>query len=75
MKRHIKVILLLTIFVLSVPTEAKAYLDPGTGSYVFQIVVAGLLGGVYAIKASWGKITGIFKKNDKHKEPVKTSKG
>ncbi len=30
-----------------------AYLDPGTGSYVLQMVLAGLFGGLFALKQSW----------------------
>ena len=38
------------------PTGAYAYLDPGTGSYVIQIVIATLAGGAYVVITSWGKI-------------------
>ena len=30
-------------FVLTTPWEALAYIDPGTGSYLFQLAAAGLL--------------------------------
>ena len=42
------------IFVLCFP--AYAYLDPGTGSYFIQIIIATLLGAMYAIKHYWYKI-------------------
>ncbi len=29
------------------------YIDPGTGSYLLQLVVAGMLGTVFAVKMSW----------------------
>ena len=35
---------------------AYAYLDPGTGSYFIQIIIATLLGSIYAIKQFWYKI-------------------
>ena len=38
-----------------------AYLDPGTGSLVTQMVIAGLLGAGIFLKAFWKK---IFKKNN-----------
>ena len=44
------------------PQEAYAYLDPGTGSYFFQILIGVLLGALFAIKLYWGKII-IFLKN------------
>jgi ABC-type Na+ efflux pump permease subunit len=42
--------------------EAYAYLDPGTGSYMFQIIIAMLIGVLYSIKLFWSKIV-IFVKN------------
>ncbi|MDP7248285.1 MAG: hypothetical protein QGF00_01680 [Planctomycetota bacterium] len=36
--------------------EAHAYIDPGTGSYILQIIVAGLLGAAYALKLYWTKV-------------------
>jgi hypothetical protein len=40
-----------------------AYLDPGTGSYVFQVVTAALVGGLVALKVFWGRILRFFKGN------------
>lgn len=34
-------------------TSAYAYLDPGAGSQLFQLLMAGLLGAVFSIKAYW----------------------
>lgn len=39
-----------------------AYLDPGTGSYIFQIAIAALFGLIVTIKAYWQKITSYFRK-------------
>ena len=36
--------------------DAFAYLDPGTGSYIFQVFVAALIGGLFTIKIYWRKI-------------------
>ena len=38
------------------------YLDPGTGSFVVQAVLAALLGLGVFIKLFWGKITSLFRK-------------
>ena len=48
------IITLTLIFVLCFP--AYAYLDPGTGSYFIQIIIATSLGAMYAIKQFWYKI-------------------
>jgi nitrate/nitrite transporter NarK len=41
-------------------TDAHAYLDPGTGSYILQMIVAGLLGAAFAIKLFWMRIKRFF---------------
>jgi hypothetical protein len=33
-----------------------AYLDPGSGSYLIQLLIAALLGGAFVIKAFWRQI-------------------
>ena len=60
-------ILFLSIFIcLIAQNSAMAYIDPGTGSMVMQIIIAtiGALG--YVVTTSFDKIKGFFKKNDKH---------
>lgn len=36
------------------------YLDPGTGSFVLQLVIASVMGGLLLVKVFWKKITGFF---------------
>lgn len=36
--------------------DALAYIDPGSGSYLFQLIIAGLLGAGFAIKTFWKNI-------------------
>ena len=51
--------LILIIFFLF-PPPAWSYLDPGTGSYFFQIFIASFLGVLLTVKRYWKKITGFF---------------
>ena len=39
------------------------YLDPGSGSYILQILLASLLGGFFVVKANWKRIKMMFKKD------------
>jgi len=39
-----------------------AYLDPGSGSFLLQILLAALLGIGVAVRASWGRIKKLFGK-------------
>ena len=36
--------------------EARAYLELGTGSYILQILFAGLVGALFMLKVFWGRI-------------------
>jgi len=55
------ILLILSIVVqLLLPQAAFAYLDPGTGSYIFQVLVAAVIGGLFTIKIYWRKIKNFF---------------
>ena len=60
--------LLAVLASLLVPREAHAYLDPGTGSYILQILLAGLLGALFMLKVYWGRIVGFFSKDSSESE-------
>jgi hypothetical protein len=47
---------LLVVSLLLLPMSAHAYLDPGTGSYILQIVIGSLLAAAFAIKTFWHRI-------------------
>lgn len=38
----------------------KAYLDPGSGSYLIQILIATLVGAAVAVRLMWSRITSLF---------------
>lgn len=38
------------------------YLDPGSGSFILQLLIAGLVGAGFIIRAYWKKITNFFKR-------------
>ena len=52
----------LTTFVIF-PGASQAYIDPGTGSVLFQVVAAAFLAVATAWYAVKDKISGFFKKN------------
>jgi hypothetical protein len=47
--------LLVALFVLA-PVPAHAYIDPGTGSFLFQAIAATLIGGIFFVRMSWQRI-------------------
>ena len=38
------------------PGDCRGYVDPGTGSFLLQMLLAGALGAGFAIKSFWAKI-------------------
>ena len=59
---HVPVSIAVILNLISAPLRAnEAYLDPGSGSYLLQLLLAGLLGSLFVVKASWGKIKGFFR--------------
>lgn len=62
MKIHKKIRLLkifavsLTMLVTAGEGIAYAYLDPGSGSYIFQVLIAMLLGAIFTLKAYWQRL-------------------
>jgi len=47
---------------LILPQPTYAYLDPGTGSYLIQILIAAFVGSSYFIASSWSKIKFFLRK-------------
>lgn len=49
-----------------------AYLDPGSGSFILQLLIAAVLGGLIAVRAYWGKIVnflgGVFSRSESEEE-------
>jgi len=41
--------------------NSYAYLDPGTGSYILQLLIAGIASALLAIKIFWNNIKSFFK--------------
>ncbi|MBM4387251.1 MAG: hypothetical protein FJ088_05895 [Deltaproteobacteria bacterium] len=54
--------LLALLVILLFPLNALGYLDPGSGSYFIQIVIAAVLGGLFFLKVSWQRVSGFFRK-------------
>ena len=44
------------VWILILPGTAWAYIDPGTGSYLFQLVIAGGLAALYTLRRYWQNV-------------------
>ncbi len=65
------ILLLVTMLFVTVGLSAHtlAYVDLGTGSYVLQMVVAGLFGMIFSVKSLWAKVRGFFPGSDRSGKP------
>lgn len=61
MGKFTSVFIIIFIVALIFPPTTYAYLDPGTGSYFFQIIIATVLGGIFAVKLFFKKIVNYLK--------------
>ena len=59
MKFISKVIFLFILYVITAK-KAYAYLDPGSGSFMFQLLMGAILGGLFTIKIYFKKIKSFF---------------
>lgn len=53
-------ILLLGVLLVTWPTSAFAYLDPGSSSLAYQVLVGGLLAATFALRRSWNRVLTFF---------------
>lgn len=60
-KTYVMCFVMLYVFILSIQ-PAYAYLDPGTGSYMLQILIAGVLAVFFFAKPYVYKLKSFFKK-------------
>lgn len=63
--------LLITVFLMLMITDAVAYLDPGTGSMLLQVILGGIAAIGVAIKLYWHKLRaamGMARKPDPEDE-------
>ncbi len=55
--RKWKLLLLIFALLCIAPfTSAHAYIDPGTGNYLLQLIIAALFGTLFVLKVFWTKI-------------------
>jgi len=50
------------IFYFGLARPIYAYIDPGSGSYFLQLLIAGLLAGLYSLKIYWAKVRDFLSK-------------
>jgi len=64
----------ITLIVFGFETSAQAYLDPGTGSMVLQLLLGGIAGAVVILKLYWSRFIGLFRGNAQEESEHSSSK-
>lgn len=54
--------LFIILLIAFIPSPAYAYIDMGTGSMIFQMLVAGFVGAAFTIKMYWHSLKQKIKK-------------
>lgn len=60
--------MLVFALVLGVDSPAFAYLDPGTGSIMLQLLLGGVAGALMILKLYWYRIKSFFVRDEKPAE-------
>jgi hypothetical protein len=60
-RNPLSLLALLVLLLGCLPGTAFGYLDPGTGSYIIQILIGGILGGLFAIGVFWKRVVAGIK--------------
>ncbi len=59
-RARIDCFVLMSVWLLIFCREAYAYLDPGTGAFLLQLLLGGLVGVAFGIKIFWRRIVPFF---------------
>jgi hypothetical protein len=57
-----RIIALAALIVIVRPTDAWAYIDPSTGSYLLQMLLAGIVAAALAIRIFWTNLKLFFQR-------------
>ena len=67
--------LVITAFVLASVAPAHAYIDAGSGSYVLQMAMAGILAFAFTLKLAWNRVRTFFAELFRGTHPTGTHSG
>jgi len=53
--------IVLAVLLALLPARAHAYIDPGSGSIIFQVIIGGILAAGVTLKMYWGRLVRVFR--------------
>ncbi|MFZ5949437.1 MAG: hypothetical protein ACOYXC_01935 [Candidatus Rifleibacteriota bacterium] len=72
-KQPFNLLILGVLYFVVMTRPVYAYLDPGTGSFIIQMLVAGIAGALFMLKTYWQKFIGFFTGNRPENEKTPSS--
>lgn len=60
--KRVRVAIFALAFWVILAEDSHGYIDPGQGSYLFQLMIAGALGLVFTFKGYWATIKDFFRR-------------
>jgi hypothetical protein len=57
-----RAVLTVLAFLVLIEQPAHAYVDPGSGGMLMQLLVAGFIGGLVVARSTWRRIRGLFER-------------
>jgi hypothetical protein len=64
-------VLLSLVFVWTLEARLDAYLDPGSGSMLVQLLLGGVAGAAVIVKLSWQRFRGLFRSSSPERRESK----
>jgi hypothetical protein len=61
--RVVTIVLLIVAFTCLFLPAANAYVDPGSGSFIFQALIGGILAVAVAFRVFWRRVLGVFSRD------------
>jgi hypothetical protein len=71
-RKSARILIVVVAWMTIFPSEALAYLDPGTGSLIVQSVIAALAAAGFGLRLYWGRIRAWVQKPRMHGKSSKT---
>lgn len=65
-ERALSIALVVLFVTVGLAEHAQAYVDLGSGSYMLQLLAAGLFGVMFAARSLWWRIRAVFRRSDPH---------
>ena len=75
MRQYLSIVGYGTLATVLYSAPAYAYLDPGTGSIILQLLLGGVAGGIVIVKLYWARLKSFFVRKPSIQEQSNRAEG